>query len=102
MIRNLILIVFSLSCFLVFPQRKRINIDSVIKADNYNVYKNISYGPDRKNTLDLWIADSKSNSPFVIYIHGGGFGAGSKNAAYSKNNFRELKSYSKIISHLLQ
>ena len=91
MIRNLILIVFSLSCFLVFPQRKRVNIDSVIKADNYNVYKNISYGPDRKNTLDLWIADSKSNSPFVIYIHGGGFGAGSKNAAYSKNNFKRVK-----------
>ena len=91
MIRNLILIVFSLSCFLVFPQRKRINIDSEIKADNYNVYKNISYGPDRKNTLDLWIADSKSNSPFVIYIHGGGFGAGSKNAAYSKNNFKRVK-----------
>ncbi len=91
MIRNLILIVFSLSCFLVVPQRKRINIDSVIKADNYNVYKNISYGPDRKNTLDLWIADSKSNSPFVIYIHGGGFGAGSKNAAYSKNNFKRVK-----------
>ena len=91
MIRNLILIVFSLSCFLVFPQRKRINIDSVIKADNYNVYKNISYGPDTKNTLDLWIADSKSNSPFVIYIHGGGFGAGSKNAAYSENNFKRVK-----------
>ena len=91
MIRILILIVFSLSCFLVFPQRKRINIDSVIKADNYNVYKNISYGPDRKNTLDLWIADSKSNSPFVIYIHGGGFGAGSKSAAYSKNNFKRVK-----------
>ena len=91
MIRILILIVFSLSCFLVFPQRKRVNIDSVIKADNYNVYKNISYGPDRKNTLDLWIADSKSNSPFVIYIHGGGFGAGSKNAAYSKNNFKRVK-----------
>ena len=91
MIRNLILIVFSLSCFLVFPQRKRINIDSVIKADNYNVYKNISYGPDKKNTLDLWIADSKSNSPFVIYIHGGGFGAGSKNAAYRKNNFKRVK-----------
>ena len=91
MIRNLILIVFSLSCFLVFPQRKRVNIDSVIKADNYNVHKNISYGPDKKNTLDLWIADSKSNSPFVIYIHGGGFGAGSKNAADSKNNFKRVK-----------
>tara|TARA_B100001029_G_C15054267_1_gene453112 strand:+ start:1202 stop:2143 length:942 start_codon:yes stop_codon:yes gene_type:complete len=91
MIRNLILILFSFSCLLVFPQRKRVNIDSVIKADNYNVHKNISYGPDRKNTLDLWIADSKSKSPFVIYIHGGGFGSGSKNAAYTKNNFKRLK-----------
>ena len=76
---------------MLFSQRKRVNIDSVIKADNYKVYKNISYGPDKKNTLDLWIADSKSKSPFVIYIHGGGFGSGSKNAAYTKNNFKRLK-----------
>ena len=81
MARKLFFFNLLLICFVAFPQRKRVNIDSVIKADNYNVYKNISYGPDRKNTLDLWIADSKSNSPFVIYIH----------AAYSKNNFKRVK-----------
>ena len=91
MIRNFVLCVFIFNSLILFSQRKRVNIDSVIKADNYKVYKNISYGPDKKNTLDLWIADSKSKSPFVIYIHGGGFGSGSKNAAYSKNNFKRLK-----------
>ena len=91
MIRNFVLCVFIFNSLILFSQRKRVNIDSVIKADNYKVYKNISYGPDKKNTLDLWIADSKSKSPFVIYIHGGGFGSGSKNAAYTKNNFKRLK-----------
>ena len=91
MIRNFLLCVFVFNSLILFSQRKRVNIDSVIKADNYKVYKNISYGPDKKNTLDLWIADSKSKSPFVIYIHGGGFGSGSKNAAYTKNNFKRLK-----------
>ena len=91
MIRNFFLCVFIFNSLILFSQKKRVNIDSVIKADNYKVYKNISYGPDKKNTLDLWIADSKSNSPFVIYIHGGGFGSGNKNAAYTKNNFKRLK-----------
>ena len=49
-------------------------------------------GQIKKNNLDLWIADSESKTPFVIYIHGGGFGAGSKNAAYTKNNFKRVKS----------
>ena len=91
MIRNFFLCVFIFNSLILFSQKKRVNIDSVIKADNYKVHKNISYGPDKKNTLDLWIADSKSKSPFVIYIHGGGFGSGSKNAAYTKNNFKRLK-----------
>ena len=37
------------------------------------------------------MADPESKTPFVIYIHGGGFGAGSKNAAYTKNNFKRVK-----------
>ena len=75
--------------FFIFSQKNIVNIDSIIKADSYTVFKNISYGPDKKNNLDLWIADAESKTPFVIYIHGGGFGAGKtiyKNAAYTKNN----------------
>ena len=89
--RILFSIATTFSCLFIFSQKNIVNIDSIIKADSYTVFKNISYGPDKKNNLDLWIADSESKTPFVIYIHGGGFGAGSKNAAYTKNNFKRVK-----------
>jgi len=91
MIRKYLIIAFILNCFFVFSQKNIVNVDSIIKVDNHTVFKNISYGPDKKNTLDIWLANSKSKSPFVVYIHGGGFGAGSKNSAYSKNNFKRVK-----------
>ena len=89
--RILFSIATTFSCFFIFSQKNIVNIDSIIKADSYTVFKNISYGSDKKNNLDLWIADAESKTPFVIYIHGGGFGAGSKNAAYTKNNFKRVK-----------
>ena len=91
MIRKYLIIAFILNCFFVFSQKNIVNVDSIIKVDKHTVYKNISYGPDKKNTLDIWLANSKSKSPFVVYIHGGGFGAGSKNSAYTKNNFKRVK-----------
>lgn len=39
---------------------------------------NHKYGPHERNVLDLWKAKSSSPTPLVIYIHGGGFAAGSK------------------------
>ncbi|MBL4885127.1 MAG: alpha/beta hydrolase [Planctomycetaceae bacterium] len=42
-------------------------------------HTNVSYGPDKRNVLDLWLVDSKKPTPLVIYIHGGGFVGGSKN-----------------------
>ncbi len=39
---------------------------------------NEPYGPHARNVLDLWKAKSESPTPLVVYIHGGGFSAGSK------------------------
>ncbi len=91
MIRIILLLTLILNFSFIFPQKYIIDIDSVIKVDNYKVFKNISYGADKKNKLDLWVADTKLKTPFVIYIHGGGFGAGNKSAAYTKDNFKKIK-----------
>lgn len=39
---------------------------------------NHSYGPHQRNVLDLWKAKSDRPTPLVVFIHGGGFRAGSK------------------------
>ena len=39
---------------------------------------NEHYGPHERNVLDLWKAKSDKPTPLVVYIHGGGFRAGSK------------------------
>ena len=91
MIRIFLILTLILNFSFIFPQKNIIDIDSVIKVDNYKVFKNISYGADKKNKLDLWVADTKLKTPFVIYIHGGGFGAGNKSAAYTKENFKKIK-----------
>ncbi len=39
---------------------------------------NHKYGPHERNVLDLWKAKSDSPTPLVVFIHGGGFSAGSK------------------------
>jgi acetyl esterase len=39
---------------------------------------NEHYGPHERNVLDFWKAKSETPTPLVVYIHGGGFRAGSK------------------------
>jgi len=38
----------------------------------------VKYGPHERNVLDLWKAKSDQPTPLVVFIHGGGFRAGSK------------------------
>src|SRR6185436_257287 len=38
----------------------------------------VSYGPHARNVLDFWRADSATPTPLLVFIHGGGFVAGSK------------------------
>lgn len=39
---------------------------------------NEHYGPHERNVFDLWKAKSDKPTPLVVFIHGGGFRAGSK------------------------
>src|SRR5687768_6235522 len=40
----------------------------------------VSYGPHQRSVLDLWKATSQRPTPLVVFIHGGGFHSGSKDA----------------------
>jgi hypothetical protein len=40
--------------------------------------RDVAYGPHERNKLDFWKAESDEPTPLVFYIHGGGWGAGSK------------------------
>src|SRR5262249_44029568 len=39
---------------------------------------NVAYGPHKRNVFDLWKAKRDTPTPLVVYIHGGGFQANSK------------------------
>lgn len=41
-------------------------------------FENVSYGPNERNVLDLWLAKSEKSTPIVVFIHGGGFVNGDK------------------------
>ena len=41
-------------------------------------HANVKYGDHERQGFDIWLADSPKPTPLAIYIHGGGFRAGSK------------------------
>ena len=68
MIRKLVFLTLIFNNSFIFSQKNIVNVDSIIKADNYKVFKNISYGTDKKNKLDLWIASTElKNSICYLY-----------------------------------
>jgi triacylglycerol lipase len=42
------------------------------------VSRDLSYGPDERNRLDLFARDSLSGAPVFVFVHGGGFVMGDK------------------------
>jgi acetyl esterase/lipase len=41
-------------------------------------HADVRYGPHERNVLDVWLAQSGTPTPLVIYYHGGGFRGGHK------------------------
>ena len=41
-------------------------------------HANVKYGKHERNVFDIWLVESPKPTPLAIYIHGGGFRAGSK------------------------
>lgn len=41
----------------------------------------LAYGSDSLQALDLWVPQGAKSAPLVLYVHGGGWKRGSKNAA---------------------
>ena len=68
------------------------NSDGAISRDELNAYTrsggeaikpthaNVAYGPHERNKIDLYLAESKTPTPLVLYIHGGGFRGGDKSS----------------------
>lgn len=56
-------------------------------------HANVKYGENERHVLDIWIADTADNqpAPLALYIHGGGFGSGSKEKMSEKELDELLK-----------
>lgn len=49
-------------------------------------FENEKYGDHPRNTFDIWLAESKTPTPLVIYIHGGGFTGGDKSKYFDSED----------------
>ena len=43
-----------------------------------NVTRDMAYGPDERNRLDLFVRDGTAGAPVLVFVHGGGFVMGNK------------------------
>lgn len=53
-------------------------------------YINEKYGNHKRNTFDIWLAESNKPTPLVIYIHGGGFVGGDKSRYYDSEDWERF------------
>lgn len=59
---------------------------------------NVPYGPEARQVLDFWKADTKNPAPLLFFIHGGGWNTGDKDSIYSNGLTRYLKAGISVVS----
>ncbi len=57
-----------------------LNNSSSADASGMTVEKDISYGSDAKQRLDVYLPEKPNNAPLIVMIHGGAWASGSKSA----------------------
>ena len=70
---------------------KQNSTNSVDRSRKAPDFANVKYGNHERQVFDIWLADSSKPTPLAIYIHGGGFKAGSKENLKSEELSQLLK-----------
>ena len=76
-----ILFLFVSVCFVGCTNK---NVYSEVEKDSYMMYKNLSYGDNQRNVLDLCLPKNKTSAGMILFIHGGGWTAGDKDVYESE------------------
>jgi carboxylesterase type B len=63
-----------------------VNLEPVNIRGKRATFVNEQYGDHPLNTFDIWLAESYTPTPLVIYIHGGGFVKGDKSKYYNSED----------------
>lgn len=53
-------------------------LNATITRDGYRVERNIAYGPNARQTLDLYIPDHATRAPVIVFFYGGSWQMGTK------------------------
>jgi hypothetical protein len=69
---------FGFALILVSAALSVLTLSAQTPATREPTFSDVSYGPNERNVLDFWQAKSSQPTPFVVFIHGGGFANGSK------------------------
>lgn len=84
--------VFLFSLYLSIPlfgQRNKI-LPAVNTEGIAATHTDVAYGNHERNVLDIWLAESETPTPLVVYIHGGGFMNGDKSRIYESEDIAKF------------
>lgn len=88
--KRIFVFLLSLSLSLpIFGQRNKI-LPAVNTAGVAATHTDVAYGNHERNVLDIWLAESETPTPLVVYIHGGGFMNGDKSRIYESEDIAKF------------
>ncbi len=67
--------------------------ESPVSLDGIQVQysKDVAYDEDEATTFDIFLPDSDQATPLIIFIHGGGFTGGDKDAVYEETRQQQIR-----------